>query len=102
MPLNRLIAPARAGSPTNVFGRVYAAQPGTTVDAPSGDAATLVAAGFTYVALSGSTAQRPTQGVALVGVDGLQAGLEYFDTTLGICIFYDGAQWRNPATGAAV
>ena len=102
MPLNRLIAPARAGSPTTVFGRVYPQTPGAVYDAPTGDVGTLTAAGFTFVALSGSTAQRPSQGVAIAGVDGLQAGLEYFDVSLGICIFYDGLTWRNPATGASV
>jgi hypothetical protein len=102
MPLNRMIAPPRAASPIQVFGNSYVQAPGTVVDVPSGHTATLAAAGWTYVALSGATSQRPTQGPALVGADGLQPGLEFYDLTLGKCIFFDGLVWRDPATGAAV
>ena len=102
MPNIRMIAPARAGSPIQVFGRLYAQVPGTAIDVPSGDTGTLGAAGWLYVALSGPTAQRPTQSVVLAGIDGLVPGLEYFDTTLGRCIFYDGASWRDPNSGALV
>lgn len=42
---------------------------------------------------SGTTANRPTQG--------LWTGRTYFDTTLGIPIWYDGAGWID-ATGASV
>jgi hypothetical protein len=28
--------------------------------------------------------------------------MEFFDTTLGYLIKFDGSTWRNPATGAAV
>ena len=98
----RMLAPARAGSPIQVFNRLYAQVPGTAIDVPTGDTGTLGAAGWFYVALSGTTAQRPTQGVALAGLDGLVPGLEFFDSSIGRCIFYDGANWRDPATGAAV
>ena len=102
MPNHRLIAPARAASPITVFGTTYAQVPGGVTDCPSGHVATLVQAGWTYVSLSGTTAQRPSQSVVLAGIDGLAPGLEYHDTTLNLCIFYDGITWRNPATGAAI
>jgi hypothetical protein len=42
---------------------------------------------------SGTTANRPTAG--------LQVGQFYFDTTLGIPIWYNGTLWKN-ASGTAV
>ena len=102
MPLNRLIAPARAASPISVFGRTYQQTPGNVVDVPSGDTGTLLTAGWRCVGLSGTSAQRPAQGQAVVGLDGLVPGLEYLDTTLGRCIFFDGLLWRDPATGSPV
>ena len=98
----RVLSPASAGSPVAVFGRSYQQQPGTVLDVPTGDTGTLCAAGWFRIALSGTTAQRPSQSVVLAGVDGLRPGLEFFDITLGRCIFYDGANWRDPATGGAV
>ena len=98
----RMLSPARAASPIAVFGRVYQQVPGSAIDVPSGDTGSMAAAGWFYVALSGTTAQRPTQSVVLAGLDGLAPGLEYLDLTLGKCVFYDGANWRDPATGAAV
>lgn len=41
---------------------------------------------------SGTTAQRPTTG--------LQVGLQYFDTTLGMPIWYDGGGWVDSSGGA--
>jgi hypothetical protein len=89
-------------SPVNVFGRVYPLSAGLVFDVPTGDAGPLVAAGCLYVGLSGTTAQRPSVRAEIAGTDGLQPGLEYLDTSLGRCIFYDGQSWRDPATGAAV
>jgi hypothetical protein len=43
--------------------------------------------------LTGTTAQRP--------VTGLVPGLQYYDTTLGIPIWYNGAVWKN-ASGTTV
>jgi hypothetical protein len=42
-----------------------------------------------------TTATRPTFGVN-------QDGTTILDSTLGYIIVWDGAAWRNPATGAAV
>lgn len=42
---------------------------------------------------SGATAQRPSVPTA---------GDKYLDTSLGYIVVYDGAAWRNPASGAAV
>ena len=98
----RMLSPALAASPVNVFGRPYQQVPGTVLDVPTGDAGALAANGWFRVALSGPTAQRPTVGQAQAGLDGLAPGLEFFDITLGKCIFYDGSNWRDPSTGAAV
>ena len=98
----RVLSPASAGSPIAVFGRSYAQVPGTAIDVPTGDTGTLCAAGWFRIALSGPTGARPTQGVALAGVDGLHPGKWYLDTTLGRLIVFDGIVWRDPATGALV
>ena len=98
----RVLSPSQAGSPISIFGRSYAQQPGTVLDVPSGDAGALAANGWFRVALSGTTAQRPAQSVVLVGIDGLRPGLEFFDSTLGRIVVYDGLVWRDPATGGAI
>ncbi len=48
---------------------------------------------LTRMTQSGTTAQRPTAG--------LWVGREYFDTTLGKPVWYDGSGWVD-ATGATV
>ena len=98
----RVLSPASAGSPVAVFGRPYPQVPGTVLDVLPGDAAALAANGWFRLALSGTTAQRPTQSVVLAGIDGLRPGLEFFDITLGKIVVFDGLVWRDPATGAAV
>ena len=98
----RVLSPASAGSPVAVFGRSYQQQPGTVLDVSASDASALAANGWFHLALSGATAQRPTQSVVLAGVDGLHAGKLYLDTTLGRLIVFDGIVWRDPATGALV
>ena len=47
--------------------------------------------------LHGTTANRPVESVQLP----LPIGLSYFDTTLGIPIWYDGTNWVD-ATGTVV
>jgi hypothetical protein len=77
--------------------RAYVSTAGTPIDVPGtfdGDCATLVNAGYVAIALSGTTAARPTN----TGL--LKPGLLYVDTTLSAVIFWDGANWRNAVTGA--
>jgi hypothetical protein len=84
-----------------VNGRTYTGAPGTTIDVPDFDAGPLAANGWTKVALSGPTTARPTTlttgGQYTAGVSS-----QFFDTTLGKLIVFDGAGWRDPATGNAV
>lgn len=54
--------------------------------------ASRVAEGMTQMRASGTTAQRPTKN--------LYVGLVYFDTTLGLPIWYDGTEWVD-ATGTS-
>jgi hypothetical protein len=76
-----------------VNGRTYSCALGATIDVPDFDAFVLGANGWIQVAPVGTTAQRP----AKPGV-----GNFFHDTTVGKVIIFEGAAWRDPATGAAV
>jgi hypothetical protein len=52
------------------------------------------------VEITGTSAQRPQPHTA--DFPNLAAGSSYYDTTLGKTIYYDGANWRDPASGAVV
>jgi hypothetical protein len=85
---------AGAGNPIL---RSYSATAGGFIDAlgdPSCDASVLVSQGFILVGGSGTTAARPN------GTGFQKAGFVYVDTTLGLVVVWDGANWRNPVTGA--
>jgi hypothetical protein len=83
-------------------GRTYSGAPGTYQDVPDFDAAVLMANGWTKAALSGPTSARPTTNANVSAPYTAAAGLDFLDTTLGKVICFDGAAWRDPATGAAV
>jgi hypothetical protein len=78
--------------------RSYSATAGGYIDAigdpTSGDAASLTSQGFITIGASGTTAQRPT------GAGFLKPSFVYVDTTLALVVVWDGANWRNPVTGA--
>jgi hypothetical protein len=76
-----------------VFGRSYAGAPGATLDVLDSDAAVLTANNWIRVGRSSTTATRPTDA---------RVGETLLDTTLGIVIIWDGANWRNPVTGVGV
>jgi hypothetical protein len=100
MATHRLLPPVagpRVNQQTLTNGRSYQAAPGTPLDVPDYDAQGLVAAGWTFVSLSGPTSARPT---GSLGMYPLAQGLEYFDTTLNAALTYDGSAWRD-GTGAA-
>ena len=80
-------------------GRTYAGAPGVALDIPEFDAKILQASGWVFIAPSGPTASRPT---AATGLYPKVAGANFFDTTLGVIIVFDGSTWRNPSSGAAV
>jgi hypothetical protein len=67
------------------------------LDAQVGDiaASSLVSQGLIQVGnSSGTTAQRPT------GSGALFAGWQHVDTTLSKIVVWDGANWRDPISGA--
>jgi hypothetical protein len=95
MTNNIRLMPAGSGKVTSmtVNGRTYSCALGSTIDVPDFDSFVLGANGWIQVAPVGTTAQRPPK-------PGL--GAIFHDTTLGYTIIFEGAAWRNPATGAAV
>ena len=76
--------------------RYYSAGAGGYVDAVDLDAGPLGSQGFLAVGNgSGPTTARPNL------VDNASApGFVYLDTTLSLIVVWDGANWRNPVTGA--
>jgi hypothetical protein len=72
--------------------RSYSGTPGVLQDVPVADAQSL--AGWTAIAPSGPTSQRP--------ISSSVAGAWYIDTTLNAAIVFDGSGWRNPITSALV
>jgi hypothetical protein len=95
--------PAITGNPINVNGRIYpAVSPGTVVDVPDFDAPTLVANGYTRIAISGPTSSRPTTNQVSGGLYYAAPGVSFLDTTISKWICWDGATWRDPVTGSAV
>jgi hypothetical protein len=87
-----------ANQSRSAYGRQYSGTPGQAIDVPDTDSDVLCANGWIFVALSGPTSARPTAAT----VPSAQTGLHYFDSTLGIIVVFDGAVFRDPATGNAV
>jgi len=82
-----------------VNGRTYSSTPGTVVDVNDSGSAALQANGLFVCSIVGTTAQRPT---LTDSPQPLQPGLDYFDTTLGKTITFDGLTWRAPLNANAV
>ncbi|MEW5882275.1 MAG: hypothetical protein AB1761_17775 [Pseudomonadota bacterium] len=98
----RMLPPTDAGKRRmTVNGRSYVGTLGTVYDVPDHDADALEANGWTRVEAVGTTAERPNFTATPAGA-ALSAGRRFLDTTVGALIVWDGATWRNPATGAAV
>ncbi|SHG91254.1 hypothetical protein [Bradyrhizobium erythrophlei] len=89
---HRLIPPANGGN-VKVNGRTYSATAGAQ-DVPEFDATHLQANGWTYLAPSGPTTQRPT---SELGVYPRVRGAKFWDATLSHMVIWDGANWRNEA-----
>ncbi len=99
----RMLPPPAVGQQTvTVNGRRYSAAPGAAVDVPDMDANVLAANGWVVCAPSGPTSARPTVNPNTNPPYVAAPGFEFFDTTLGKLVFWDGASWRDPATGSAV
>ena len=98
MPSFRVMSPAKAGSPISCFGRSYSQTPGLVLDVPDGDAELLFRNQWLVLGQSGPSSARPT--TLTPGRFVAQHGDQFFDTTLGKVLSFDGATWRDPATGA--
>lgn len=104
MNTNRMLPPINVQQQdlTDTGGHRFTGTPGMVFDVSDIQANFLVANGWLRVAFSGPTNARPTAWGPVNSNGAQYAGATYFDTTLGYLIVYDGANWRNPSTGAAV
>ena len=98
MTMQRLLPPGPADPATiTVNGRYYSCALGQEITVPDQDAFLMMANGWIGSASGGGgvgvTAARPA---------GPQAGAEFFDSTLGKTITFDGSAWCDPDTGAVV
>jgi hypothetical protein len=96
----RVLPAPRCTTPILAFGRNYIGVLGTPQDVPDQDAAVLGAAGWLILGLVGTTAQRPLNPLTTPAQPFLNQ--DYYDTTIAVWITWDGANWRNMITGAAV
>lgn len=78
-----------------VNGRAYTGTTNTALTVPDFDATALEANGWVLIspAGSGATAARPARP---------NKGLQFYDSTVGANIVWDGLAWRNHASGAVV
>jgi hypothetical protein len=99
---NMRVFPA-ANAPTTlvVNGRTYTCAVGSILTVPEGDAFVLCANGWLKAASerTGTTAQRPAPNPAL-GISPTRIGFEYYDTTVGANVIWNGQNWIRHATGA--
>lgn len=96
MPNVRVLPPTTGSTTCTANGRSYSCAVGSFLDVPDFDALVLMSNGWTSPAGGaqvGTTASRPARPTK---------GQSFHDTTLGLVIHFDGANWRNPITGAAV
>lgn len=94
----RLLPHGSQGKVTSKGGQ-YQNSPGTVLDvfADTTDIQLLTSNGWTRVALSGATANRPDPSVVPLAL-----GTPFVDTTLGKVVIWDGVNWRDPFSGAIV
>jgi len=96
MATMRLMPPSgNFNNPINVNGRIYSCAANATLDVPDFDAAILQANGWTVTAAGGSgvTTARPAKPTI---------NMQFHDTTLGKIVIWDGKNWRDYSSGAAV
>jgi hypothetical protein len=99
----RMLPPNSVSIQTRITnGRTYSASPGAAIDVVDCDAEVLSANGWIKVAMSGTTAARPSSNLNGTPPYLATAGFHYFDSTVGKVIVFDGQTWRDPATGNSV
>jgi hypothetical protein len=72
--------------------------PGTIITVDTVAARTMP--NYFQIEITGTSAQRPKAGDP--AVPNLPAGTSFYDTTLSKTIYFDGANWRDPSSGAVV
>lgn len=95
--MNIRMIPPDGGSTLSVNGRTYTCAANSYLDVPDFDSIQLTANGWVMVAGGGgvgATSARPTTR--------LGKQVEFFDTTLGYTIVWNGAHWINPLNGNTV
>jgi hypothetical protein len=103
MPNVAVFPSANAPTTITVKGRVYTCAIGATpILVPDFDAFVLLANGWLSSTngvnqAAGTTAQRPA---AALGVPAPAVGFEYYDSTVGANVIWNGRNWINHATGA--
>lgn len=83
-----------ANAPTTIvlLGRTYTCAVGSVITVPDADALMLMANGWCRSAQgTGATAARPSNP---------NVGFEFYDTTVGGNVIWNGKNWINHATGA--
>jgi hypothetical protein len=86
----------------NINGRNYSGAPGVAMDVVDFDAQVLTANGWIFIAPSGPTSARPSPRAGATPGYIAALGSDFWDTTLNKYVVFDGAAWRDPATGNAV
>jgi hypothetical protein len=96
----RMLPPVNVAFQTRVVNnRTYSGTPGSAIDVPDFDASQLEANGWIRIAPSGPTSARPAGTLPPYPAT---SETWFFDETISKLIVYDGATWRDPATGSAV
>lgn len=100
---NLAVAPAaKAPLVVSIQGRTYTGVfNGTPIVVPDFDALVLMSNGWLAMARdgAGTTAQRPTLGFG--NTLNPKNGYEYYDSTLGITVIWNGLNWIRVDTGAS-
>jgi hypothetical protein len=104
MPIQYRVMPPidTARQTVQVNGRSYSATPGQVLDVPDFDGRLLTANGWSFLFPSGATSARPSPRAGVTAPYLAAPGFEFFDTTINKLIVFDGATWRDPASGSAV
>lgn len=92
----RLMPPSTGlHNPITVNGRRYACAANSTVDVPDFDGSVMISNGWVSTASggSGATVQRPVNP---------PINTQFHDTTLGKIVSWDGKNWRDYTSGAAI
>ena len=96
----RFLSPATgAASRTGPDGATWNMSPGRVLDFDPNMADLMRQYGWHPIGFSGGTTDRPA--ASDTGPNYVKRGTQFFDISVGKILIFDGATWRDPATGAA-